>query len=1023
VGHKALEIRLLGELAVLRGGVVVELPASKKSRALLAYLVASARPHLRERLCDLLWQGPDDPRAALRWSLTKIRPVLDDPRLQRLVADRERVAFEASGVQIDLVALRSDLSEGLGETSTEVLRAAAGRFRGELMEGLDLPDCYRFHEWCVSERETVRALRVAILSTLADRLSTTPEDALSYARARVAIDPLSEGAHVVVVRLLTELGRKREAQNQIETCERILASELGTKPSPALLQARLRIGTADPARPTRASTAAVLQEVTPMLLPLVGRAKERELLASCAQEAQHGRLRSVVMLVGEAGIGKSRLLDELASAVLRTGGVVLRGRAFEAEMVRPYGPWIDALRSIGTDAIPPELRSDLTPLLPELGAPLDRIGDRNRLFDAVAALLRALGRGASVAVLLDDLQWFDESSVALLHFVTRGLDATPILLACAGRRDELSDNVPVTRLLRALERDRHLHRIDLAALDAQSTAELARSLDPHVDTSRVFAESAGNPLFAVELTRALERGEGGPSESLKELIADRLARLDDRAREILPWAASLGRGFGLDLLSSIARIQPTDMLTGIEELERRGIFRASSTPSGALGYDFVHDLIRAVAYRKLSEPRRRLIHLQIARTLQAMAEHDASIAGDVAHHAALGGDAELAARAYLRAGERCLRIFANAEAVILASAGIRMLEGLPRNVRIPLHVALLRVQVISGTWLRRPTELVEELSRVVLEAQDAGLHADVALGFHTLSTLQHDKGDLRGARESTLRAAKAGREADPRTRARQLADSARCLTLIEREMPQAKQLIDEALSLVEREGMRLLELDWAQGLFQVYIGDPRRGAAFLTSALGLAREQEDRWAQFEALMRLTMIDLEEGRARDALERCRELVPVAAKMGEGSEGPAAHAVEALAMLACGQEGALALVDRALCVLREVDAKGMLAYVLSFAAEIELAAERVDHARARAQEALQASEVVDRRSLVTLSHVVLGRIALREGDASAAARHLASISRDLETPLGLNARARRAALALSDAIDLSKPDLVP
>src|SRR5579883_985773 len=131
----ALEIRVLGELEVVRGGRSVALPASKKTRALLGYLVvARGRPQPRQRLCELFWDGPDDPRAALRWSLTKIRPLVDGPGEKRLVADREHVAFEPRGASVDLVSALE--AAAAAHAPLDALRAAADLYRGELLEGL-----------------------------------------------------------------------------------------------------------------------------------------------------------------------------------------------------------------------------------------------------------------------------------------------------------------------------------------------------------------------------------------------------------------------------------------------------------------------------------------------------------------------------------------------------------------------------------------------------------------------------------------------------------------------------------------------------------------------------------------------------------------------------------------------------------------------------------------------------------------------------------------------------------------------
>src|SRR5215813_2387584 len=249
MGQNGLTIRLLGDLAVLRDGCPLELPASKKTRALLGYLATTGGPHTREKLCELFWEGPDDPRAQLRWSLTKIRPLVDDARATRLVANRERVTFEARGAEVDLVEIRAALADGVAATSVESLRTAAARFAGELLEGLELPSCYRFHEWCVGEREAVRALHARVLAELCARLVDQPEEALRYARARVTADPLTEAAHIVVIHLLGRLGRGREALEQYEACRRILETELGAHPSGELERARAQIGRPLPAPP------------------------------------------------------------------------------------------------------------------------------------------------------------------------------------------------------------------------------------------------------------------------------------------------------------------------------------------------------------------------------------------------------------------------------------------------------------------------------------------------------------------------------------------------------------------------------------------------------------------------------------------------------------------------------------------------------------------------------------------------------------------------------------------------------
>ncbi|KFC69367.1 DNA-binding transcriptional activator of the SARP family protein [Bosea sp. LC85] len=160
-----LRIRLLGELQLAGGdGRALVLPASRKTRALLGYLVATGQAHRRERLCDLFWDGPDDPRAELRWSLSKIRPLLDWSTGVRLVADRERVSVELGGAAVDLAVVRSRLGGNVSAAPTGALKEAAALFGGEFLDGLDLPLCYRYQEWCMAEREAASRLRLSVLA-------------------------------------------------------------------------------------------------------------------------------------------------------------------------------------------------------------------------------------------------------------------------------------------------------------------------------------------------------------------------------------------------------------------------------------------------------------------------------------------------------------------------------------------------------------------------------------------------------------------------------------------------------------------------------------------------------------------------------------------------------------------------------------------------------------------------------------------------------------------------------------------
>ena len=143
-GREMLRISVLGNLAVVRERTRMQLPPSKKTRALLAYLAVTARPHSRARLCAMFWAVPDDPRAALRWSLSRLRPLVDEDDCPRIIADREQVGFDLDRVTVDILSLRGVARNGADSISTDALRQATEALEGDFLEGPDLPDCQEF---------------------------------------------------------------------------------------------------------------------------------------------------------------------------------------------------------------------------------------------------------------------------------------------------------------------------------------------------------------------------------------------------------------------------------------------------------------------------------------------------------------------------------------------------------------------------------------------------------------------------------------------------------------------------------------------------------------------------------------------------------------------------------------------------------------------------------------------------------------------------------------------------------------
>lgn len=193
-----LQVSLLGELRVTSRESEVPLPASRKARALLAFLAGTGRPHRRERLCELFWDLPDDPRAALRWSLSKLRRVVDAPDRPRIIADRERVYFDTKGVDIDIRDIHARLREQEKHLAVDELEAMARRLDMVLLDGLDEAGNMAFESWLLSEREDAQAARVAVLRQLVTHPDIAPASAKKWRRLWRDADPADAEAHARV---------------------------------------------------------------------------------------------------------------------------------------------------------------------------------------------------------------------------------------------------------------------------------------------------------------------------------------------------------------------------------------------------------------------------------------------------------------------------------------------------------------------------------------------------------------------------------------------------------------------------------------------------------------------------------------------------------------------------------------------------------------------------------------------------------------------------------------------------------
>jgi len=967
----ALEIRVLGELQVLRGGTALALPPSKKTRALLAYLVLSEREHRRERLCELLWDVADDPRGALRWSLSKLRALVDDEGASRIAASRERVRFEPLGARVDLLVVEERLGRGADALATDELEALAEGFRGELLEGLDLGDFFDYQAWCVAERERARRLHIDLLGALVERLEHEPARALPHARRRVDLSPVSEPAHAELIRILGVLGRHREGEEHVRSAKRLFR-ELGAGATGALEEAWEAARKSPPAAAATSSPAPVVQPL-PVGSELVGRESESDRLRRAFAALGRGDRAdapNVFLLTGEPGIGKSSLLADFERVARQGGAEVLRGRAFEAESGRPYGPWLDGFRESFE-----ELLRELDP-----GAGLGSA--RERLFSRVAKLLAARTRHAPQVLMLDDLHWVDEASAALLHHVARSVRGEPAMFVLAARGGELPDNEAALRLIRGLRREALIEEMELGPLPPEAIARLTGAWMQGSPSESWLADCGGNPLLALELARAPEPRSGQVPGSLAELLRERIGRLPSEIGDVLRWAAILGDSIELAALCDLVSLDAEALLSAVEALERHALLIPS--PTGGGSYIFAHELVRRAVYDDLSEPRRRLMHARVAARLEARGALDERGADELARHAALAGQNELAARACVAAARRCLRVFAGAAAERLAMQGGRHAESLAEARRVPLEIELLDIACRA----RRPSSVAataERIESLAERALDLGDLEHARLGFTVLGWLRWETGDMPSARRSTQRAELVSRQADGRERVLGIAEAARCLVLLDRDHAEAGAMLLEARALAERGSPEVPALPDAFGLLHLHRGEWDEAARHFEQAAAVARCDGDHRSEFLAIEHLVVVDLLRRDLAAAQDHARELERIGSQMGEGSEASFAAAVRELVGYARVEARSPESLESALEALRLADAKQRLTFVLLQAAEMELEAgskTAVARAAQRAAEALDLAQQLERRSDALHARALLAQAAR----ASRAARRL-------------------------------------
>src|SRR5580765_5419150 len=721
----SLRVILLGGFdARLVSGARVSLP-TKKAQALLAYLgIRPGQSHPRDKLAALLWgeKSDEQARGGLRHALVVLRRALADADPPPLRIEGQTLALNSDEVEVDVVTFERRVAEG----TPEALERAAELYRGDLLLGFTVNEPL-FEEWLVAERERLREMALAALARLLAQQSQAvgTERAIQTAVRLLGLDPLQEGVHRALMRLYLRQGRRGAALKQYQVCVGVLQRELGTEPEAEtrqLYQELLRrpaemVKAPDARADHRARSAPKPALASPDLpaaeTPLFGRHVELGRLRGLLGEAigGHGHVATVV---GEAGIGKTRLISALVADALAQGCRVLIGHCHASDSILPFGPWGAACRSgeVSADeeilgALHPARRADLTRLLPEAGrAGLPAASDGALpLFESVAELIEQVAARQPLVVVLEDLHWADEMSLRLLAFVSRRIPAWTALLVGTAREDELAHASMARRTVEELSHASEAVPAALSPLSRSDTALLVRALGRVGSDDRtvaqveaqIWAMSEGNPFVAVEAMRALDqaslsdgaRDEGAAVSlpaSVRDVVVRRLDRLGARSQQVAAVAAVIGRRFDFTLLHSTSGMEERDAAEAVDEMVRHHVLQAVGNH-----LDFTHDRVRDVAYGRLLPPRRRLLHRAVAEALETAGsgpghatgapprDRDGEQIEQLAHHALRGELWEKAVDYLRQAGTKAAARSALHDARVCFVQAVDALELLPES--------------------------------------------------------------------------------------------------------------------------------------------------------------------------------------------------------------------------------------------------------------------------------------------------------------------------------------------------------
>ena len=715
-----LNLLLLGGFQFFADNRLVPGLNSSRLQSLLAYLAMHRdAPQPRQRLAFLLW--PDSTEEQARANLRNLVFLI-------------RRAWPSSDLLLSRDGALQWNPEEVLSLDTAKFEAAvnAGEFERAINSYKDdlLPCC--FDEWILVERERLKQMYVAALEGLAEQEEAAGDysDALRRTLRLLQVDPLREETHRRVMRLHALSGDRAAVLHAYQNCATQLQQELGVEPSLTTRQLYERL--------MNCSEPELKHPALSSSLPLIGRASEWSELVHLWRAAAGGRPQMVI-IKGEAGIGKTRLAEELSVWVSRQGIACATAHCYEVEGALAYAPVAAWLRARPLSGLAPVWQAEIRRLVPELGTAdpaatrsglLTEAWQRQRFHEAMvhAILEPDLGRALPLLLTIEDLQWCDADSLEWLHYLLHFNERVPFLVLATLREDALQEGCLLSSLITDLRRRNLLTEIELKPLSPEETGLLGQHATGHVldagTSQALFAVTEGNPLFVIEFARASLTGpaEIDSDESARVLpprvqaaVIARLTQLTPSARKIMEVAATIGRDFTYDVLAKASGESADTLVQALDELWQRRVIRER----GQAGYDFSHALLRQVVYAKISQTRRRWLHQRVACGLaEVYATHPETVSGQIGWHFERAGEAREAAQWLLQDGEAAMKVGAFSKAVAYLTHALELAPETDREERFTL---LLRREKVYHLQSKREAQArdLSELAKMAGAMEDS----------------------------------------------------------------------------------------------------------------------------------------------------------------------------------------------------------------------------------------------------------------------------------------------------------------